>query len=105
MRFQAVQVFRPNTFGVRTAHIHYLESSGPAGEEHTLFLPAGRYQVSLIDYPCHDKTYFADQNQPGVTAAFEVEAGKTLKQTLRVDTRKLDAKESYDNRRGIRCAP
>ena len=77
-------------------------ATGEDGQAHTIFVPARRYKVTLNSYPCGPKKYFADDG-PSIT--IDAVEGQRRTVELRINTRLLRARSSYDNVKGETCSP
>jgi len=77
-------------------------ATGEDGSAHTIFVAPRRYKVSLNYYPCGAKTYFAKQRPSLIVDVVEGQRQFVL---LKVDTRLVPAKSSYDNPKGESCQP
>ena len=75
-------------------------ATGRDGSSHTVLLPVGQFVVTVFEFPCGSKTYFA-RNPPEVMV--EVVEGQRVSSTVEIDVRALDTRESYDNWTGQRC--
>jgi hypothetical protein len=69
-------------------------ATGNKGEAHRIFVARHRYKIQLKSFLCGDKTYFA-KDGPSITV--DADEVKRKPVVLKVNTRLIPTKSSYDN--------
>ena len=77
-------------------------ATGRDGSPDTVILPAGTYEVSVDQFACKDRDYFA---RTPVRETVQVEAGKSIARDISIDIRSMKPSKSYNNPRGAFCVP
>lgn len=77
-------------------------ATGRDGSADTLILPAGTYEVSVDQFACKDRDYFA---RTPVRETVKVEAGKSITKDISLDVRSMQPRKTYNNPRGAFCVP